>query len=153
MKIYTKRVITVLGERGQRAIDAYEHYDKSTDINAIEATVYNALGKEIKKIRKGDFKDQSATDDGSVFSDNRVLYLDYTPTEYPFTVVYQSEKTTSNTAFIPVWMPITEYYVSVQKSILNASYPDNLGFRKKEKNIAAFNIVKTFKYVSVVCLL
>jgi len=142
MKIYTKRVVTVFNERGQYAIDANENYDKSSSVNSIEAVVYNAFGKEIKKIRRSDFKDQTATGDGTMFSDSRVVYLDYTPTEYPFTIVYESEVTTSNTAFIPTWMPITSYFVSIQKSSINVYYPDNLGFKKKEVNFSKFKVEK-----------
>ncbi len=142
MKIYTKRAITVLNERGRYAIDANENYDKSSSVNSIEAVVYNAFGKEIKKLHRSDFKDQSATDDGTMFSDSRVIYLDYTPTEYPFTLVYESEITTSNTAFIPTWMPITNYFVGIQKSSINVYYPDNLGFKKKETNFSKFKVEK-----------
>ena len=142
MKIHTKRVVTAFNERGRYAIDASENYDKSSSVNSIEATVYNGFGNEIKKIRRSDFKDQTASGDGTMFSDTRVIYLDYTPTEYPFTLVYESEITTSNTAFIPTWMPITDYFVSTQKSILNVYYPDNLGFKKKESNFSKFKIEK-----------
>ncbi len=143
MKIYTKRVVTVFNERGQYAIDASENYDKSSSVNSIEAIVYNAFGKEIKKLKRSDFKDQSATDGGTVFSESRILYLEYTPTEYPFTIVYESEFTTSNTAFIPSWMPINDYFVSIQRSILNVNFPDNLGFKKKEINFSKIKIEKT----------
>ena len=71
MKIYTKRVVTVFNERGQYAINANENYEKSSSVNSIEAIVYNGFGKEIKKIRRSDFKDQTATGDGTMFSDSR----------------------------------------------------------------------------------
>ncbi len=143
MRLNTKRVVTVYNERGQYAIDAFVNYDKSSSVNTIEAVVYNAFGKEIKKLRRSDFKDQSATDGATIFSDNRVIHLEYTPTEYPFTIVFESEKVTSNTAFIYDWMPISDYYVSIQKSYLNVYYPDNLGFKKKEFNFSKFKIEKT----------
>lgn len=143
MKILTKRIVTVLNEKGQYAIHAKEYYEKASSINSMEATVYNSYGGEIKKIKKSDFKEQSASGDGTMFSDNRVIYLEYTPTEYPFTIVYQSEKTTSNTAFIPIWTPIDDYFVSIQKSILHINFDENLGFRKKEINFSKFKIEKT----------
>lgn len=143
MKLLTKRAVTVLNERGQNAIEAYENYSKSLAVNAINAVVYDAAGKEMKKMKRSDFHDQAAVDGGTMFSENRIIYLDYTPTEYPFTIVYESEVTTSNTAFIPTWMPITNYYVSIQKSILNVNYPDNLGFKNKEVNFGKFKIEKT----------
>ncbi|RKS99841.1 DUF3857 domain-containing transglutaminase family protein [Flavobacterium sp. 123] len=143
MTVKTKRVVTVLNEKGLGAIDAAESYDKRTTIKAIEATVFDSDGKEIKKIKRKDFKDQSAADGATIFSDNRYLYLDYTPIQYPFTIVYDSEIETSTTAFIPQWFPVTDYFVTVEKSVLNVNYPDNLGFRKMEFNFSNFKIKKT----------
>ena len=143
MNITTKRVVTVLNEKGLSTIDAIESYDKRTNIRNIEATVYDILGKEIKKIKRKDFKDQSAVDGGTLFSDNRYLYLDYTPVQYPFTVVFDSEIETSTTAFIPKWYPSSDYFISVEKSILNVKYPDNLGFKKMEFNFSNSKIDKT----------
>jgi transglutaminase-like putative cysteine protease len=143
MSITTKRVVTVLNEKGLSAIDAIESYDKRTNIRNIEATVYDILGKEIKKIKRKDFKDQSSGEGGTLFSDNRYLYLDYTPVQYPFTVVFDSEIETSTTAFIPKWYPSSDYFISVEKSILNVKYPDNLGFKKMEFNFSNSKIDKT----------
>lgn len=143
MNVITKRVVTVLNEKGLDAIDAVESYDKRTTIKNIEAAVYDASGKEIKKIKRKDFKDQSAVGGGTLFSDNRYLYLDYTPIQYPFTIVFDSEIETSTTAFIPEWYPLNSYFVSVEKNILNVKYPGNLGFKKMEFNFSNFNIEKT----------
>ncbi len=142
MNIKKQRVITVLNEKGLNEIDGYEYYDKSTSIRNIEAVVYDAFGNEIKKIKKKDFRDQSAASGSTLFSDNRVLYLDYTPISYPFTVVYNSELETSNTAFLPKWYFLSSYNVSVENCILNVSFPSNLGFKKKEFQFAGFKIEK-----------
>jgi hypothetical protein len=143
MNIKNKRVVTVLNENGFDAVDAYENYDKSSPVKNILATVYDAFGKEIKKIKKGDFRDVSAVSGSTLFSESRYIYLDYTPIQYPFTVVFESEIETSNTAFIPQWMPLNDYAVSIEKSILNVSFPSNLGFKYKGFNFSNFNIKKT----------
>ena len=143
MNIKTKRVVTVFNEKGLEAVEAFEHYSKNTNIHNIEALVYNAFGMEIKKIKRKDFRDQSAVDGGTMFSDNRVIYLNYTPTEYPFTIVYIAEVETSNTAFIPSWIPLNDYSVSLEKSVLNVNFPNNLGFKKKETNFETYKILKT----------
>lgn len=143
MNIKTQRVVTVLNEKGSSEIDAYQHYDKTTSIKSIEAIVYDAVGNEIKKIKRKDFKDQSTVGGSTLFSDNRVLYLEYTPISYPFTVVYNSEIETSNTAFIPQWYFLGGYYTSVEKCVLNVAFPNNLGFKKKEFQFSDFNIQKT----------
>ena len=143
MNIKTQRIITVLNEKGLNETDAYQHYDKTTSVRSIEAIVYDAFGNEIKKIKRKDFKDQSAVSGSTLFSDNRILYLEYTPISYPFTIVYNSEIETSNTAFIPQWYFLGAYYVSVEKCVLNVVYPSSLGFKKKEFQFSGFNIQKT----------
>ena len=136
------RIVTVLNENGKSAIDAVEGYDKRTVVKKIEATIFDSFGNEIKKIKRKDFRDQCAIDGLTLFSDNRVIYLDYTPTQYPFTVVYESEVKTSNSAFIPTWYFLAQYYTSVQKSLLTVRFPEELGFKKKEFNISNFSIKK-----------
>jgi hypothetical protein len=143
MNIKTQRVVTVLNEKGLGNIDAYQHYDKSLSLKNIEAVVYDISGKEIKKIKRKDFKDNSAVSGSTLFSDSRVLYLDYTPISYPFTIVYTSEIETSSTAFIPRWYFLGDYNVSVEKCILNVSFPNDLGFKKKEFYFSGFDIKKT----------
>ncbi|WP_264531461.1 DUF3857 domain-containing protein [Flavobacterium sp. N502540] len=143
MNAKNRRVVTVLNEKGLGAIQAYEYYDKSTSVRSIEAVVYDAFGKEIKKVKRKDFKDQSVVGGSTLFSDNRVVYLDYTPISYPFTVEFNSEVQTSSTAFIPSWMPLKEFYTSIEKAVLNVVYPTDLGFKKKELQFSGFNIKKT----------
>ncbi|MBF4471385.1 DUF3857 domain-containing protein [Flavobacterium sp. HJJ] len=143
MNIKTKRVVTVLNEHGFEAVEAYEHYDKSSSVKNILATIYDPFGKEIKKVKKSDFRDVSAVSGSTLFSENRFMYLDYTPTQFPITVVFESEIQTTNTAFIPQWQPLGDYAVSIEKSILNLSYPSNLGFKYKEFNFSNFNVKKT----------
>lgn len=143
MSVCIKRIVTVLNKNGIGAINAISGYDKTSSINNIEAIVYDAFGNEIKKIKRKDFKDQSAVDGISLFSDSRVVFLDYTPITYPFTVEFTCVFETSNTAAIPKWLPIGNYFTSVEKSLLNVYYPSNLGFKKKEFNFLNFQITKT----------
>ncbi|MHC0439117.1 DUF3857 domain-containing protein [Flavobacterium sp. 3-210] len=143
MIIKKQRIVTVLNDKGLGDIEAYEHYDKTTSINSIEAIVYDVTGNEIKKIKRKDFRDQSAVSGSTLFSDSRVVYLNYTPISYPFTIAYTCETETSNTAFIPRWYFLGGYNVSVEKCILNVTFPSDLGFKKKEFQFAGFNIKRT----------
>jgi hypothetical protein len=136
-------VVTVLNEKGLGSIGAIEHYDKQTSVRSVGATVFDGFGNEIKKVKRKDFQDQCALDGVTLFSDNRLIYLNYTPTQYPFTIVYESEVQTSTTAFIPQWFPLNDYLLSLEKGVLNVNYPDNLGFKKLEFNFSNFQIKKT----------
>ncbi|NNT70620.1 DUF3857 domain-containing protein [Flavobacterium sp. IMCC34852] len=143
MTIKSMVVTTVLNELGLRSLDLSENYDKNQRISKIEATVYDLFGKEIKTYRRKDFKDVSVADGVSIFNDNRALYLDFTPTTYPFTIVFESEVATSNTAFIRPWSPMNGYLESVEKTTMTIVYKSELGLKTKEINFKShFGIEK-----------
>ncbi len=143
MTIKERRVITILNEQGNTVAGTYEYFDKRRKIKKIEAKIYNKHGKEIKSVKRKDFKDVSVGDGFSIFNDNRMLDYDYIPVDYPYTLVYESEIETSNTAFIPSWNPIPEYFVSVEKSTYSVTCPKELGFYQKEMNFSEkYNIQK-----------
>lgn len=142
MTVNYKRVVTVFNEKGLHSINAVEDYGKKKSIRNIHATVYDASGKEIKKIKRKDFKDVTPNGGSLFYSDYRILYFEYTPVQYPFTIVYECETNTSNTAFIRPWTAIDNFYTGVQKSVIDIRFPENLGFKKKEFNFWP-NISKT----------
>lgn len=142
MSVKEKRIITVLNKQGNKNIDAYVHYDNNVKIKTLEVLAFDAFGNEIKKIRKNDFKDVSAVDGGTLYSDSRVKYLEYTPINYPYTIEFTYETITGNTAFIPSFTPIDDYFVSVETSSYTINYPEDITIRKKEKNIENIDIEK-----------
>lgn len=142
MVVSTKRVITVLSKKGDKHVDAYVHYDSNVKIKELQVLVFNALGKEIKKIKKNDFRDVSAVDGGTLYSDSRVKYLDYTPVSYPYTIEFTSEYVTANTAFIRSFMPIEGYGLSVEKSSFSISHSEENEIRVKEKNFESIELDK-----------
>lgn len=137
MVISSLQVTTVLNELGLRNLDLSENYDKNRKINQIQATAYDAFGKELKTYKRKDFKDVSVADGISVFNDNRALYLDYTPITYPFTIVFETEIQTSNTAFIPSWSPVDDYLVSTENTSFTINFKPELNLKKKEVNFSS----------------
>lgn len=138
-----KRIVTVLNEKGNRHVQAYSGYDKHQKIRKIEAVIYDQNGKEIKKIKKKDFIDQSAVDGGTLYSDSRVLYLSYMPVSYPYTIEFTCETESPNTVFIPSWIPITSYYLSIERDAYTLIDEANLIIKKKTKNFEGYNIKST----------
>ncbi len=53
---------------------------------------------------------------GTLYTDNRVLYLEYIPTTYPYTVEFISEVQTPNTGGIPSCYFLDGYNVSTEES-------------------------------------
>ena len=130
-----KKVITVFNEYGNRDIDAVVHYDNNVSVNKLEAIIYDQLGNEIKKIKKKDFRDVSAVDGGTLYSDSRFYFLEYKPLNYPYTVEFTYKTKNKNSAFMPPWQPISNYYQSVAKSEFIVRDLDESGLRTLEKNL------------------
>ncbi len=136
-----KRVVTILNKKGDSYLKAFVHYDDEINIKKLNAFVYNKFGQEIKKFKKNDFKDVAAVSSFSLYEDNRVKYLEYTPTEYPYTVEFEYIKETSNTAWVPFWRPLEGYFISTQYSSFKIIYDASVGINKKEKNFSGYNII------------
>ncbi|GHA26714.1 hypothetical protein GCM10007103_05120 [Salinimicrobium marinum] len=143
LTIRTRRVITVLNEHGENHIEAYDFYDDNSKIKNQEAIIYDKLGNEIKKFKKKHFEDRSAVGSGTLISDDRVKYMEYTAREYPYTVVYESEVQKNSTVFVQAWKPIAGYYLSVERSSYILKNPAGIPLRYEEKNLSGIEVEKS----------
>jgi hypothetical protein len=143
MEITSTRVVTVLNESGSKHVNAMAFYDKETSIKNLEALIYDTNGEEIDKIKEKDFIDQTATGEGTLYSDSRVKYLRYTPVNYPYTIVLHKKYTTSDTAFMPRWYFLDGYKISVEKSEFTLNLPSAMKYRFKDNNLDSFKIQRT----------
>ena len=146
MVIRTKRIVTVFNKEGVRQAKAYEHYSEDTKIKKIEIEIFNSLGEEIKKIKKSDFTDESAVSGGTLYSDDRVMYYDYKPLKYPYTIEFQSEVHYESTSYLPHWMPIDGYYLAVQYSEFKIENNLGVDIKFKEENFESLSIEKVSDY-------
>ncbi len=136
-------VVTVLSKAGDNYVGAQANYDPNTKIDLFEATLYDVNGKEIKKFKTKDFGDQSHVSSGQMYTDDRIKYLNYTPTNYPYTIQYKISVTSKNTIGIPRWFPIKAQNLSIEKSTYTFINKTNSIIRLKENNFNGFNIQKT----------
>lgn len=142
MVVKKSKTVTVLNKIGNADARLGESYDNDTKITKLSVVVYNALGQEVNKFKQKDFNDISAVDGGTLYSDARVKYLEYIPVSYPYTVEFTSEYKTSTTGFIPWWLPVNGYYVSVENSSYRIKNPNEIPWRKKQLNFEGFKIDK-----------
>lgn len=136
-------VVTVLSKAGDNYVGAQANYDTNTKIDLFEATLYDANGKEIKKFKTKDFGDQSHVSSGQMYTDDRIKYLNYTPTAYPYTIHYKIVTTNKNTLWIPRWSPIRAANLSTEKSSYQFVNKTSSTIRLKEENFKGFDIAKT----------
>lgn len=144
MTISLKRIVTVMNKKGNKHVHAVVRYDDNRKVKRVNAVVYDAFGKEINKFREKDFKDVSAVTNGTLYSDSRILYLDYTPTTYPYTMEFSYEVRTPNTGVVPSWYFLDGYNVSTEESHYRLVY-DKAEFtpRFREKHFSEYGIRKT----------
>lgn len=131
MKTSLKRVTTVLNVQGFENLGIGAHYDPVSKIKLISATILDAAGIKQKTYEKKDFIDRSAVDGVSIFTDSRLLLLNYTPTSFPYTIIYNLETVTENTAFIGGWYLNGNHHISTQESIYEIKAVPELGLRNK----------------------
>lgn len=144
MTIKFETAITIFNKLADDYADVTLYYDKRRAIKSVKVIIYDAMGNELEKIKKSDFKDYSATG-GSLYSDSRLIHYNYTPTTYPYTVFYTYQLKTSNTAFIRNWTYSSNYCQSIQKATYSFKYPLDIKLSKSEQNFEGFEIKKTEK--------
>ncbi|QNK76341.1 DUF3857 domain-containing protein [Winogradskyella sp. PAMC22761] len=142
MVVHTKRIVTVFNKYGDKHANTLEFYSDNSSIKTIEARIYDGFGEEIKKIKKKDFTDNSAVSGGTLYSDSRVKYYDYTPMNYPYTIEYVSEVKYNSTAFIPQWRPVNGYYLGIEYAEYKIENNSGIALRLKKDNIENNKVVE-----------
>ncbi len=140
MNISQKTAVTIFNKNAQEWASPSIDYDKHQKINNVTLIYYDALGNVLKKVKRSEFMDYAAVDGFSIYSDNRLIHFDYTPVTYPFTMVYEYELSTSNTAFINSWFPMRGYDTGVLSSSYSLIFPKEFKVQQLENNILGFNI-------------
>lgn len=135
-KLIQHYVITVLNEKGEDWAEYNEHYSKMREITSIEGILYDANGKQLKKIKKKDTEDLSAVSEGSLMDDGRLRKHSFYYRPYPYTIEYTTEIEDKSTLFFPTWIPQGGEGLSVEKSSAVIIAPASYQVRYK-----AFNYV------------
>jgi hypothetical protein len=131
---YVHQVITIFNEKGKKYASEVVGYDKLSKIKDLNGTVYDANGKQIKRLRNSEIYDQSAFDGFSLYSDNRFKAVNLTQGTYPYTVEFEYEIEFKYLFFIPSFILVPEERVAVQNSSYCLRFPENLAPRYKVNN-------------------
>ncbi|MEM7186988.1 MAG: DUF3857 domain-containing protein, partial [Bacteroidota bacterium] len=124
---------------GMGTMRPFALYDKTKSVKALTAVLYDARGNVIRKFKKRDFNDVSATG-SDLYTDSRALVLDFTPTHFPFTFEIEREVHSSNTAFLPRWDPMPMYDVSTEFSSFEIVNPKQLPLVKRTFNFEEYGV-------------
>lgn len=141
----------ILNKKGFEYFNKNIYYDNDSKIKTIKAEILSPFGEKIKSFKKRNFIDVNATDEISMYQDDRVMYLEYTPTSYPFIIELDYEKTTNSTGFIPQWYPVKNSTTAIVKSTYTLEFNPLNKPRFKTNNIKSHNITITETPTKIIC--
>jgi hypothetical protein len=131
VRITCSKVVTILDPAGKYNGAVRVDYNKSRPLLSVSAALYDATGMLVRKYKKADFEDVSSMQDFSLFEDNRERRLLPSFTSYPYTVKYAYTQKYKFTFYLPDWLPVSAYGLSLEHAILRVSAPSSIPLRYK----------------------
>ncbi|MEI6946547.1 DUF3857 and transglutaminase domain-containing protein [Paraflavisolibacter sp. H34] len=132
--LYKKYALTILNENGDDYAGFYEWYDRFDQVRSIEGNLYDAMGRQLKKVKGKDIQDVSGSDGSSLADDFRIKLHNFYCKQYPYTVEYEVEIKASHTFYFPDWRPQRFEHMAVQKSSYTLVAPEGYTVRYKSFN-------------------
>ena len=134
-EISHQRVVTLLSSES-RENNLVIQYDKSSRVQRIEAALYDAMGRSVRKIKDSEVNDYSAVSDFSIYEDNRLKHLEIQHGTLPYTVDFSYTRKNKGplVMFYPSW-DIQSFKASVQHATFVVRVPANMQIHFKPLNI------------------
>lgn len=132
-----RRVITILDKKGLQAADFQVSLNKGySSLSRFSGTVTDALGKVVRKIKKGDL---AYSEYSEMLADDACYYhYGCASPGYPFTVTYEwEEKHEDGIVGLPLFIPQNEYHQAVRSAHYHLEASPELEFRYKVFNVDA----------------
>lgn len=108
---------TIHNEKGDHAALLILSYDKASKVLDAEVEVKNNLG-QLKKYKLRDFEDRAMNDGYSIFSDNRMKFLNITTSTYPIHLDFRYTIKHKNTLGLKRWIPQEGYHIKLESAEL-----------------------------------
>ena len=136
---YTERHrITILNAES-RANLFYVFYDPDNKILDLDADIYNITGEPVRKVRKSEIRDEAAVGGASIYTENRVKYIELNHAEYPYILefTYTQRLKGISLASMPNWYFQKRSSSAVKSSKFTVVVPKNLDFQHQLYNLDA----------------
>ena len=118
------------------------HYNQFKKVGKIKAKIFDANGKEVRKIDKDEIVDQLAYDGFSIYSDARLKYIDLSYGVYPYTIEFDYEVKHEGLRGYPVWQA-QKYRTGLESNNFILSLPVDMDFRYQGQQLDIEPIITT----------
>ncbi|HEX8425293.1 DUF3857 domain-containing protein [Hymenobacter sp.] len=130
-----RRAVTVFDEAGSRFGTKVVYYDQLNSVNYLRGFVYDADGRLLRTLKSSDIKDVSLSDGFSLANDGRGRSADLRQPQYPYTVEFEYEISSTNTLFYSTWRPQATEQVAVEQAVFRVLTPTELPLRYLERDL------------------
>lgn len=128
-------VVTLLNSKASELAELSVFYTSTTTVNSLKFKIYDEFGDEItRQFKTLKIADESATPEGTLYSDYRVRKISPVIARYPVTIEYSYQVTGTESPFYESWQPVPATEVALQAASLELVFPDNLRPRYKTLN-------------------
>ena len=127
-------VYTIFNENGDNIAGFISTYGKFNSINSISLSLYDAMGKELKHVKKKDMEDRSYVSAGTLMDDERYKEYNFYYRVYPYTVDYSEEDEYTGIQGFNRWRPLYNSGISTQHSKYVIIAPKDYKVRYKPVN-------------------
>ena len=132
-RMHRKYIYTILNPAGEAFGTVFTFYDKFHDLGNVSATLYDARGNVVRKLKKSELEDWNIDGLGILMMDTRVKYYRLSPRSYPYTISYEEEMTLDGLFGLePQWLPQPTPAVSVVGSSLVVHAPADYPLQYKD---------------------
>lgn len=126
--------LTILNESGKRESTQYVYYSDLQSIISFSGEIYDKYGKRVKKIKKSEIEDVSASG-GNMYTDSRLKVLDFAYPSYPYSIVFDYKVKHSGLMFYPYWMPQESSKTAIEKASLIVKVSESIGLNIYENKV------------------
>ena len=115
---YRRSVVTVLREEGNSIADWHDLESRFIHLQSVKGTLLDSNGRKLKTLNSKDIVKQGGFT-GSFIDDYTLVFHSFQATQYPYTVVYETVSDVDFTFYLPQWIPLNRFDMSVEKSIFS----------------------------------
>lgn len=126
---------TILNSKANSYAKKAVDYSKLKRISYLNGAVYDNKGKQTRKLKNNEIKDQSIYDSETLYRDDRIRIADLSQTSYPYTVEFEYQVIYKYLYEIPDSWFIADEHVSAQHASYQLIYPPALRPRYRLMNL------------------
>lgn len=134
-RYYSHFMVTILNQAGEHFAEQAISYDKLRPVRVFKGTLYDSTGNVIRKLKSSDISDYKATQDISLYDDNRVKVASLSHHTFPYTIEFELETELVGIINYPGWSGLSGYKTSVESSKYSIIFPQDMNIRYKEFNL------------------